>query len=94
MRRRWFIMDMTQAQPEDVLAARVMCIGNSDTQRENLANTELFIKTTQNAINVLLAEWPQYTWEEIMTLTFCVELTEQEAHDMLALPTWTETIPE
>ena len=75
-------MDIAQAKNEDYLNALNMCIGENNTQRHKNA-TKLYIKTTQNEIDLMIASYPQYTFQEIMALTFCTEYTLEEVKVIL-----------
>lgn len=87
--RRYFIMDRTQAQPEDEFTALELCIGAMSTQRYSLDGSKLYIKTTQKNIDQLLIDWGNlYTWEQIKELTFSVEYTYEEIKTILNSLEW------
>lgn len=88
--RRYFIMDTTQAQSEDVEEAKKMALGLVVSHRYSLDNTKVFIKTTQWEIDAMLERWSnQYTWEQIMSLTFTTEYTLEEVKTILNGIDWT-----
>jgi hypothetical protein len=90
MLRRYFIMDVLQAQAEDVTEALEMCIGLTTTQRYSLDGSKLFIKTTQKDIDAMLEKWGgSYTWEQIISLTFTTEYTLEEVKTILRGVDWT-----
>jgi hypothetical protein len=81
-------MDTTQAKQEDVYTALQMCIGEPESQSFNIDRTKLLIKTTQSRINDMLLSYPDYTLEQIIELTFCVECTYFEAQQLMITPEW------
>lgn len=92
MNRRYFIMDVTQAQSVDVEEAKAMALGLNVKHRYSLDNTKLYIKTTQSEIDVMLERWQnQYTWEQIMQLTYTNEYTLEEIKTILNSNEWTNS---
>ena len=88
--RRYFIMDITQAQSVDVEEAKQMALGLVVSHRYSLDNSKVFIKTTQSEIDAMLERWQnQYTWEQIMELTFTTEYTLEEVKTILNGLEWT-----
>lgn len=85
-------MDKTQAQNEDYLYALNMCIGLPETQRYSLDGTKLYVKTTQEEIDVMMAAFPDYTWEDIKTLTFSTEYTYEEILLELQKAEWSNEV--
>ena len=56
----------------------------------SLDNSKVFIKTTQWEIDAMLERWQnQYTWEQIMQLTFTTEYTLEEVKTILNGVEWT-----
>jgi hypothetical protein len=88
MRRRYFIMNVDLVQPDDLLAALMMCIGEVDTQRFSVNGSQLLIKTTNLEIFHLLKKYPQYTLSQIMELTHTQEYTYDEITLLLSTPEW------
>jgi len=81
-------MDKSQAQNEDYLDALKMCIGLDSTQRLSIPKTQLYIKTTQKEIDIMLEKYPEYTLDEIMAATFTVEQTYEGIKIILIGPDW------
>jgi len=92
MRRRYFIMNVDLVQPDDLLAALMMCIGEVDTQRFSVNGSKLLIKTTSMEILQLLKKYSQYTLQQIMELTHTEEFTYDEMVNILITPEWEEEI--
>ena len=92
MIRRYFIIDKSKARVEDLFTALEMCIGVDNTQRYSLDMSLLFIKTTQDAIDKMLANNPGYTLEQILELTFTTEYTYEEALSILDGSDWQKEI--
>ena len=90
--RRYFIMNRSLAQPEDEFTALEMCVGANHTQRYSLDNTKLLIKTTQQDIDNLLLNYPDFTLQEILDLTFCVEYTLEEILELTQNEEWQELL--
>lgn len=90
--RRYFIMDVTQAPPEDVVSALHICIGDISTQRYRLDSNNLLIKTTQVKVDKVIAAHPQHTFEQILSLAFTIEYTEDSIKSILKTPEWRKSI--
>ena len=86
--RRYFIIDKSKAKIEPLFQALEMCIGKDETQRYSLDGRYLFVKTTEKQIEEMLKEYPQYTLQEILDLTFSVEYTYEEVLVELRKPEW------
>ena len=88
--RRYFILDTTQALPEDITEGLEMCIGDTTTQRYSLDETLLLVKTTQQTIDEVLIKYPLLTEQDILNDTFSTEYTLDQIKVIMNSVAWTD----